>query len=294
MPWYAHAFLAAVTIAAIGYIQKRTLQREHSLEYAAVYSVVKFVLFLAVFGGSIRWHVTVAQFETLALDALLGAMAFYWVIKALRKLELSTVAPVLALEPAIVALLAFATLGERLRPLPLAGLALAMVGTYVLELDRSKPRSQRRLFDPLRRLMKSPGGAYALLGLAAYAVASVIDRHLLQEIPTNTYLVYILGFAAAYLLALFLSHGYEFSLFHRAKRALMPIIAFTAVLHLVSNYAQAQATALAAVGLVIAIKRAGVLLDVALAGRLLHEHRLLQKTLASIIIIGGVILITRG
>ncbi|MBI2984148.1 MAG: EamA family transporter [Candidatus Kerfeldbacteria bacterium] len=292
MPWYGYALIAAVSIAAVGLLQKRNLQQEHSTEYVTVFSSIKLLLFLLLFGRVVDWHVTSNQFILLVIDGILASIAFYLTAKAMRRLELSTVLPVLSLEPGLVAVLAAMFLGEIIRGGHLLGLGLLVVGAYVLEFERQHAHPAtispaQTLINPLRRLIARPGGGYAFGALFFFSASSVLDRYLLQHVPTTTYLAYIFTTMTIFFLLRFFLIREQLVVFRRGYRPLLFTIVAIAGLHLLSNYSQAQATGLAAVGLVIALKRLSVLLDVIIGGRFFHEHHLAQKTVASLIVLIG-------
>jgi uncharacterized membrane protein len=64
-----------------------------------------------------------------------------------------------------------------------------------------------------------------------------------------------------------------------------------AILTSLHRWMQGEATALAAVGLVIAIKRSSALFTTVIGGELFKEKDLMRKSIACLIMIGGVFLI---
>lgn len=292
MPWYGFAIISALSIAAVGLLQKKTLEREHSFEYATVFTFAKLVIFALLFGGTTSWAVTTGDALGMFASGTTVALAFISTTKAMRRLELSTVMPVLSLEPALVAVLALLALGETITIGQSIGLVLTLLGTYILELRRHTEEPHHFVL-PFRRLLSDRGGKFALWGLLFFAVSSVLDRYLLRHINVFTYLGYTtLATLVVFCLMWFVSEEKP-ELFQRERRWLLLVIVAIAALHLTSNLAQAKAVSLAAVGLVIAIKRTSSLIDVVLGGRFFHERHLVQKTLASIIILVGVYFIVQ-
>lgn len=291
-PWYGYAIISALTIAAVGLLQKKTLQREHSLEYVTVFSLAKLVFFLAIFGGRVNWTLEGGLVGWVLISGVIYALAFLSIAKSMRRLDLSTVMPVLSIEPAIVALLALLTLGETLTGGQVVGLSLTLIGTYVLELRRHTDETHH-LLQPIFQLLKNRGGRLALWGLTFFSISSVIDRWLLQRLDVLTYIGYILIISLVFYSLLWMISRERPELFKSGQRWVLPLILVIAALHLTSNLAQAKAISLAAVGLVIAVKRTAALLDVVIGGRLFHERHLVQKTLASIIILVGVYFIVQ-
>lgn len=298
MTWYLYALLAAVGITLVSLIQKRVLRQEHSLEYAMLFSVMKVMVFLPLFWPRIYWRVTADQAWLFVLGGALGATAFLLIVKAIKRLELSTVTPLLALEPGLVTLLALMILRETIPGLALAGLVLALIGTYLLELQQepagwwaAASGSKLRLFQPLTAIVKKSGGWYAVLGLFAFTASALVSRTLLLQVSTETYLAYDFTIVAAIYLIIFFAQRRKIEILRPGRGHVLFVILLIAVLHIAQSGAQATAMRLAPIGLVIAVKRVSVLFDVTIGGRLFHEHRLWQKLLAASIIIAGTLLI---
>jgi uncharacterized membrane protein len=69
------------------------------------------------------------------------------------------------------------------------------------------------------------------------------------------------------------------------------MFALIALLTTLYRLAQAHATALAAVGLVVAVKRSSALFTTVIGGELFREHDLIRKSVACLIMIVGVYLL---
>lgn len=294
MPWYGYALITALAIALVGLMQKKTLQNEHSSEYVMVFSVLKLMVFFGVVRTAVTWTVTSQQFGLLILTGTLAGIAFYCISKALRRLDLSVVAPILALDSGLSSIIALIILHETLTGGQTLGLSLLLFGTYVLELHRFPEGWWKKttlnpwlIFEPFVRLAKSPGGGFALLGLLFYAGSGVVDRAVLQQVSTTTYLAYVLPTIAVVSICIFVATKTKLTILRPGSRIMLLPIFLAASVHLVSNVTQAQATALMAVGLVLAVKRLSSLIDVLLSGKLFHEHAIAQKAIASSIMLIG-------
>lgn len=298
MQWYGYALLSAALISLVSIIQKRALRQEHSLQYVTIFNILKFVIFLLLFSPSLSLNVTSGQFFLVSLSGIIGAVGLLSVARALRALDMSIVLPILALDPAMVALLAFMFLGERITGFGAIGIALVLVGTFVLEVHkthedrwRDMMRSPKMLIRPFVAIGKGKGGTSIIIALVAYAVGSVLDRFMLKQVSVSTYLFYNYLAGTTLYLLLLISIRQKMDLFGTNKKFLFPLVIVAAVLNVFANVTQAQAMSMAAVGLVIAVKRISVLIDVVLGGRLFHERHLPQRLLASAIILFGIYLI---
>ena len=292
MPWYGFALISAICIAIVGLLEKKTLQKEHSLEYVTLFTLIKLVLFLLFFFSTTSWAVSGRQLILLSIDGTLGALAFFMVAKAMRRMEISSAVPVLSLDPGLTAVLALLFLGERLTGVHVVGLSLMVVGTYVLEIHRQSGESEKRtamsvILQPFRDLAKQSGGKYILIGLVLFSVSSTMDRLVLRQVPTNTYVGYTLVVNALIFLVMLLRTKTRPQIFGPGQRQVFIFIVLAAAIHLASVISQAKAVSLAAVALVIAIKRLSVLIDVILGGKFFHEHHLWQKVIATAIMLIG-------
>lgn len=301
MPWYVYALISAGCIAAVGLLEKKVLQREHSSEYVTVFSVIKLGLFLLFFSSSVAWGVTGHQLAWLAVNGVIGALAFWLVAKAIRRMEISSAVPLLSLDPGLTAILAFLFLGERLTAVHVLGLGLLVVGAYVLEIHRHHDDTGTAVvsrfkiwLSPLLNLWRQSGGTYIIFGLICFSLSSTIDRYLLVQVATTTYVGYTLIFNTAIFLLLWLHRRQPVQILKSGRGYLLFFITLAAALHLTSNIAQAKAVSIMAVGLVIAIKRLSVLIDVILGGKFFHERHLPQKVAATAIMLVGVYFVVRS
>lgn len=299
MPWYGFALTSAAAIALVGLLEKKTLQKEHSLQYVAMFSLVKLGLFLLVFGRTVEWTISIPQGLLMLVDSVIGAGAFFMITKAIRRLELSTVMPLLSLDAGLTAILAWIFLGEYLNFGQFGGLTLLVLGAYLLELRhfsrdwwRQVKLQPRAIFRPLTKIWREPGGKYAVIGVILFSTSSVMDRSLLQQISVTTFLGYAFTIQGLIFFVAWLRR--KKSLPRPAGiKSIWLLIVLAAGLHLLSNYAQAQAVGLAAVGLVVAVKRLATLFDVIIGGTYFHEHFLPQKIAATIFMLVGVYFIVR-
>ncbi|MFA5135735.1 MAG: DMT family transporter, partial [Patescibacteria group bacterium] len=177
MAWYFYALFAAIGITIVGVLQKKTLKQEHSLEYVALLNMAKLIVFLLLFSQVLDLRITSVQFVVLGISGFVGACALLFTARAMRAMELSSVLPILALDPAIVAVLAFFLLGEGLSINKIMGLGMTLVGTFVLEFHNANHehlaelfRRPKHLLVPFRNFGRGPGGRSLLIAVSALAM----------------------------------------------------------------------------------------------------------------------------
>lgn len=294
MSWIWFTLLNALALSAVAITQKRALREEHSLEFATLTTVFRLVFFYSIFWSKISWTISYNQLFGLICTAILAATAFWMVSKALRRQEMSIVFPIINLDAGLTAILAFFVLRESLDPKQILGLAVVVIGTYMLHLSQAAPESKNNwqtVIFPFRELWKRPGGRYAFYGMGAFAVNAILDRSLLQQIPWTTYLAYVLPIMMTYFLILSATRGHTFSTYRHSWKNILPWVLLASAFYLVSNIANSIAISMASIGLVIAVKRSSTLLDIIVSGKIFHERAIIQKALAASVMLIGLFLI---
>lgn len=285
MTWFVYAVLSAFLASLESILEKKTLQRVHSVDFSAVLAfAAALISFPTLFTAS--WaHVSLPVVGAIFLVSLLAAYAFIEVTRGIRHLEISTSSPLFLTSPMITALLAFVLLGEKLTMMQFGGMLLLLLGTYILETKHFF--MAREFFNSLW------GDRYArviIFGLFIYGFTSLGDRIILAHWGVSPMLYIALAQLCIALIFLVIT------LFqHRSLRPSVAImkenwkgVFLVALLTTGYRLMQAEATALAAVGLVVAIKRSSTLFTTLIGGKLFHDHGILRKTIACLIMIVGV------
>jgi drug/metabolite transporter (DMT)-like permease len=190
--------------------------------------------------------------------------------------------------PFVTVLLAYLILGETLTQLQFGGIILLAIGIYTLE---------TRHFFRFSEFWKNTTGdkytRYILFGLLLYGFSSIGDRLILGHYHVDP------KFYTA-LVQLFLAFQFTLIAFYYRGGVRAPLLSLknewkmlllVAVLTTLHRWMQGEATALAAVGLVIAVKRSSALFTTIIGGELFQEKDLFRKSIACLIMIGGVFLI---
>lgn len=292
MEWYFFGLIAAVLGAAAAIVMKHTLIREHALEFATILAIVN-ALLTAPFLTTLKINsIPLHGYALLILIALLDAIAYFLVVKATRHMPLSLSSPVLVLGPAVTAVFAFFIIGERIPAVGVFGLLLIVLGLYLLE---HQPGITIR--KNMRLLSRHRYVRYILIALVLYAVASTGTRYLLVPSGLDMSPTHFLGLVhigvALFLFALltFFYDGHK-GVMHGLKEAGLPIL-IVGLLTVSYRYSQSVAYSMVEgkAGLVEALKRTSTLLVIAVGGSLFHEKHLPHRIFATLIIIGGVLLI---
>ncbi len=291
MSWIAFILFSAILASASTLAEKKTLLREHALPFAATLAFVN-ALFSLPFIFFADWaHFTPGIMAAMYLASIAAAVAFLLLTKALRHMEVSVASSLLIFSPAIASILAFIVLGEALTRFQSAGIVLMIIGSYVLEARRGES-----VFEPFRTLWSSKYVHFILWALLLYAGTSLLDRFLLNGVGVqpvaylgimHLFLAVNFGLAMAWSGGGFpgTAAGFQSGGFWTFLVALL-----TVGYRLADTFAVQTAPA---VGIVIALKRLSTLITTIVGGEIFHEHHIMRKSIACIIMLAGGFLLIR-
>lgn len=288
MSWIFYAFGSAIFAGISAVVEKKLLFKGHAMEFSATVGLFNFLgslpfLFLIDFS-----YIKVVPLLFLFFSSILGAVAFVFIAKSIRHMEISVASPILVLGPGITALFAFVFINERLSFHQIGGIIFLVAGVYVLETHKYDS-----FFEPIKMLLKSAYIHLILLALVFYGITGLIDRVVLSKYNFNPF-----AFIVIVNIFLFFNLMILMVIFHDGIKGLnhgirslgwgaVAISAFTIAYRLFA----AHAIKIAAVGIVESVKRTSVLFSVVVGGEMFHEKNLMRKTIASLIMIVGAILI---
>jgi transporter family protein len=286
--WLIYALTAAVFVSAATLTAKKTLFKEHAMEFAAILSLFALILVTPFFFLIDYSALKITPIIILFFTSLLGASAFCLVAKSIRHMEISDSTPLLAIGPGITAILAFIFLKEALTLNQVLGIALLIIGAYSLE-----TKSSLKLFDPIRIFKKSKYIHYIFIALLLYGITAMFDRVLLfrLDMQVEAFLAFVHLFLAFHIILMLHIFHDGFKGMKKGIKRVGWWILLVAIFTIGYRFAQAEAVKIANVGLVVAIKRMSAFFTVLIGGELFHEGHLVRKLIATAIIIGGALLI---
>jgi drug/metabolite transporter (DMT)-like permease len=291
MNWLFLALISAFLSAAAAITQKKILGRMTALEFSFVVSIV-----IAGMSSVIPLFVDVGALNGPTLVILLGksilaGCAFLLVMTALEHNQISLALPILGVTPAVTALFAFLVLGESLSAGEWVGVGLIVIGAYLLEVQ-----SGQRMLQPFRKLVTSRNHLALFAAVGLFAVSSVADRALLGGMGVDPsavffyqHLVYCVMFGGI-LLALRVSFG---NVLRRGFDQGL-LIGLVALLTVGYRFTQLEATQLAPVALVLAVKRTSIVYASLLGGTIFADERLAARIIGCVIIVSAGFLIVQN
>lgn len=229
----------------------------------------------------------------LLASAVLNGAATLLSIRALAQVDASLVSPLLSFNPAFTLLVAWLTLQETPEVVPTLGVALVLLGAYLLEVEQARIG----LLAPLRMLLRHPGTVLAVVASALWGTTTVLEKLAIEQMtPPSGPAVALLS---TVLLVLFLTPGA-----FRAAPALPPsapprgpglrshprTFALAALIAGIAPLFGFTAIALGLVGYVTTLFKLSAVLTILWAHWVLGEGQLRSRLLGtSVMIVGGLL-----
>ena len=288
MDWFTLALISAVLSAAASILEKKTLFTYDALEFSFILSAFNLLFSLPFFFYIDYSSVTAVSLLVLFFKSILGVLAFWCVMLALKNLEISGALPLMVLTPGLVAFFAFLFLGESLSGLEIAGMLLLLSGTYILEM-----KVEESLIHPVKVFMKSKSHHYIIFALLLFTVTSLMDKALLSRFKMTpyTFMAFQQLFFAFIFLIIFSAKTKSLKLNFPKFVLNWHILAVIGIITIGYRYTQIESVKIAPVALVLSVKRISVFIAAIGGGKIFREQSLLKKAIATIILIAGAILI---
>jgi drug/metabolite transporter (DMT)-like permease len=289
MSWFAIAFISAVLSAASAVSQKKVLFSLSALEFSFFVSLLNILFAVPFFFSFNIGAISPESIVVLFIKSIMGALAFYNVMLALKNLDISGALPLLVLTPGIVALFAFLFGLEKLTIIQLSGMFLLLTGTYLLEM---KPK--QAVTEPFKIFSRSANYHYIGYALLFFSASSILDKVLLgnYKMPPGAFMAFQQVFYALVIgVIYFLSKAEKRNPFASFDKKIWFWLILIAALTAGYRYTQIKAVKIAPVSLVLSVKRISVFIAVVVGGHLFNEKNLLKKALATAIMVAGAIMI---
>jgi len=286
MIWEIYAFIGTIALSLAYIIEKRSLIETHPLQFATVLAMFSVILSIFIIPFVDIGSLNIQLVLLIYIDSWGWAIGGWYLIKAIRHMQLSSTTPLLNFSPAFVAIAAFIFLNDVITTRQIFGIGLLVIGTYILE-----THNKESLLHPFKETFKSKYTRYIFISIFVSATASILDKYLLGFISSFT-LIFVIQI---FLLVNFLMIMYHF------QKTLKPMklglknagiwIFLVAALIIIKRVTIAHAMSITHVSLVVAITQLSTLFTVLMGGEIFHEKNLFKKSIATIIMIAGVFLI---
>ena len=291
MTWFAIALLSAFLSAFAAITQKKVLFNIGALEFSFLLSLVNLIFSIPFFFFIDYGTINSYNLTILFIKSVIGVGAFFCVMLSLKNLEISNALPLLALTPGFIAVFAFIFLGESLKLQEVIGLAVLIVGTYLLENQKVK-----EIFYPFSVFIKSKYHRFVILALLLFTASSILDKLLLVKLklsPVSLTAFQHIYFAILFSIIYFIFKKRNEPVTKYISKTNFSWIALISILTIGYRFTQVAAIGMASVALVLAVKRTSVFWATIIGGKIFSDKDLLKRSIAAILILAGVILILR-
>ncbi len=289
MNWFILAFTSALFSAAAALSQKKILFKIEALDFSFLVSVIGLPFLIPFFIGISYGDLTIESLLILYFKSILGTFAFLFVMLALKNFEISKALPLMVLTPGLVAVFAFLFLGDSLSFKEVMGIFLLMIGTFLIEVSDKK-----NIFNSFSAVIKSKHYYYIISALVLFTASAILDRLLLTsyKFPPENFMAFQQLFFAFNFLVLFLFKRKESDIKKIVSdKNLILWIILIAALTVSYRYTQIEATKIAPVALVLAVKRISVFFSSVGGGKIFKEKNFIVRTSAAAIMIAGTLLL---
>jgi drug/metabolite transporter (DMT)-like permease len=289
MEWWVLALISAAFSAAASIYEKKTLFAEGALEFSSSLAFYNIIFSLPLIYFIDFNSISAISLVVLFFKSILGAIAFLFIMKGLRDLQISSALPLLVLTPGIVAFASFFLFNERLSSYEIAGMIFLLGGTYLLQVERFE-----NFFPFISSFWK--GHRYIAGALILYSTTSILDKVLVGKLSMSPYpfiLFEHIYFGIIYTIMLLASGGslkQTPAIFLRSGRLILLVSIFT----MIYRFMQIWAVKFGSVALVLSIKRTSVFFAIVIGGRLFKDSNLLVRSIATVIMLIGAILVVMG
>ena len=293
MTWFYLALISAVFSALAAISEKKVLFKLDALDFSFFVSLVTLIFSIPFFFDAPLDISLSTPLIILFAKAILSALAFLCVMLAIKNLEISEALPLLALSPGLVAILGVLLIQDTLVLNEWIGLALMLIGTYILELRKD----DKSFFDPFKSLLRLNKYKYVFFALILFSITSLIDRVLLKDfkLPAYTFMAYQQLFFAVIFTTIILIRNKKINeIIKPLNKNIIYLILIISVFTVIYRYTQIEATKIAAVALVLSVKRLSVLMAVIIGGKLFKESNVLKRLIAAVIILTGLVILVNS
>ncbi|PIE88297.1 MAG: hypothetical protein CSA04_02670 [Bacteroidetes bacterium] len=279
--------ISALGSATAAIFEKKALLKNDAQSFSLMVSAITAVFTLPFLFFVHLPSLSFTAIGLLFLKSLLGATAFLWVMKGLKENDISNALPLLVFTPAIVALLAFFLLDEKISPTEIGGMTLLLLGTYLLQLEN------KEWLSPFYFLRRHRSQWYLIGAILLFSTTSILDKTLLKgyKLPPEAFLPLQQLFYTLIFLTVFMLRGKKGKPLRKQFGETQKLLIAVAILTLLYRYSHILAVKTGAVALVLSIKRTSVFFAALLGGRYFREKHLARRSLATLIMVVGAIVI---
>ena len=283
IPWYVYVIIASACASVTSIYRKKSLFNVHALEFTSFRALTTLVL-VCFTGFFVDLTIEPIQAMFIFILAALTTLGIITRNHVVRHADLSVVAPLGGIMNFFVLLLAIVYLKEIPSLTQFIGLSITVVGILILQFHTS-------LKETISSIAKKKVLRQFIFALILFAISTVGVRQVLQTVSPFTLLFYFwlfIGIQTLIIETIFFGIGDLKNFKKEGKKIVFISIfmyAFNLLMYIGMSFPEAQ------VALTRTLSGIGTIFVTFAGGRVFHEGNLLKKTIASIIIVIGSMLI---
>jgi drug/metabolite transporter (DMT)-like permease len=258
--WAIYALLSAFFAATADPVAKKALSRGSDEYLVGTFTLLLSTpfLFFAYLSARPAAPLNASLIKTLVAVLPFEVLACILYYKALKTTDISLSVPFLALTPVFTILTAFFLLGERIRPLGIAGILFITIGVYTLNIKEAK----YSLLHPVRAIFRNKG-SYLMAAVALlFSITTALSKKaMLCSTPMAIPFIYNLSVSSVLAPILFYRVGRGYSAMRKDYGLFALYLALGFLLALACLF-YFKAVSMANVPYVISIKRLSLLMSV--------------------------------
>ncbi len=283
--WISIMLCSALFFALNHIIKKKILEDADVLDMMIVNGCIGFIMILP-FAGAVSFDVSGKNLILIMLNALLAYSGSVLLNIAYKNCEISTVSPLLNINPLFIIVISYFVLNETLNSVQFSGVFLILAGGYIITL-----KDIRSFFQPFTSMPKK----YFLVVLGTlllWSFCPVINRLVLFEVDSLSYLFFFVQFIFVIQVVMLVVTRRYSGVIQLTKKS-WPLLCLACFCWIVSDLLHLAAIAVptAVVSLVMPAKRVSNLFTVVLGGNLFKERNLVLKAGACTLMLAGLFII---
>ena len=285
MTWIVVILGSAFFFSLNHIFRKKILEDAEVMDMMILTGSIGFLLMLPAW-KFLDFDISMQNVSLILLNAVFAYGGSFSLNIAYKNCEISTVSPLLNINPLFVIVLSYCTLGEVLNSIQFIGVLLILIGGYIITLDNI-----RYFLRPFTALPKKYF-LLVLVTLVLWSVCPVINRVVLYEVDTLPYMfLYVMFIFFIQIILLVAKNKFRDVLALAGKRWRLLIV--TGLFWVASDFLHLVAIAIptAMVSLIIPVKRLSNLFTVIIGGNLFMEKNLVAKSIACAVMVTGLFVI---
>ena len=288
MTWYQLTLISAFTIAAADSVLKKYLSGLSSWDLLFVRFAIPGLLLLpyALSYPLPDFNVSFVALMLLLIALEIGAMLLY--VHAITTSPLHLTLPYLSFTPVFNILTAYLFLGERIDFHGALGIAIVVIGSYVLNIPQGF--TLKRIAEPLLAIWQCRGSRMMLLCAVIYSLTGVLSKKAMGFASAESFGAYYFVFIGTAVLILypFVPRGNAQQV---AKKYLPALV--VAVLMAIMVVTHFLAIAQVEVAYMVSVKRSSMLFGILFGALLFGEKNLVRNLTAGGIMLIGIFVLVK-